>query len=171
MDSCVHVDELSGSIKRMELLDQLRDCQLVKKDSTAWRYSWWMKCCALFGEQRKAHKLLCGKSELGVSGKILITWILEKLILEIWNGLSWWRFVNTKMNVRVQKCRRFLCQLSIYELLRDYWGHEMFSREMHSYQVSARLLLRKSTLIKGTSYSLIPVQPQSYSSVNERNTG
>jgi hypothetical protein len=39
MDSCVHVDELSGSIKRMELLDQLRDCQLVKKDSTAWRYS------------------------------------------------------------------------------------------------------------------------------------
>jgi hypothetical protein len=34
--SCEHGNELSDSIKGRELLDQLSDCQLLKKDSAPW---------------------------------------------------------------------------------------------------------------------------------------
>jgi hypothetical protein len=33
-----HVDELSGSVKGREFLDQLSNCQLLKKDSALWSY-------------------------------------------------------------------------------------------------------------------------------------
>jgi hypothetical protein len=34
--SCEHGNEPSGSIKGGEFLDQLSDCQLLKKDSAPW---------------------------------------------------------------------------------------------------------------------------------------
>jgi len=63
--------------------------------------------------KRKDHS-----EDLGVSGKIILEWILEKWRGKLWTGFAWlrrdqwWDLVITIMNLQVPFGREFLEQLN-----------------------------------------------------------
>jgi hypothetical protein len=112
----------------------------MKRNETGW-------ACRTHGEIRNAHTTFVGKDggshfgEFGAGGLMLLTFILTKQDVSVWNGFIWFRrvqwrvLVNVVMNLRVRKKKggETVDQLGDYQLPRNLFSSmDNFKKSSHN---------------------------------------